>query len=104
LEFGLTTRMREGGSLMAARGPDLECHLNTMFACVQAVPEDDDAVVKHPDVKSIVLKSSSGNLSFCRVARGAAVAGASLAPSARHACRRISEHDRSDDQIEPQHS
>jgi hypothetical protein len=51
--------MREGGSLMAARGPDLECHLNTMFACVQAVPEDDDAVVNDPDVKSIVRKSSS---------------------------------------------
>jgi hypothetical protein len=44
---------------MTARGPDLECHLNTMFACVQAVPEDDAAVVNDPDVKSIVLKSSS---------------------------------------------
>jgi hypothetical protein len=44
---------------MAARGSDLECHLNTMFACVQAVPEDDDTVVNGPDVKSIVLKSSS---------------------------------------------
>jgi hypothetical protein len=32
---------------------------------LQAVPEDGEAVVKEPDVKSIVPKSSSGSLNFC---------------------------------------
>src|SRR5262245_7347034 len=45
LEFGLTTRMRGGGSLMAARGSDLDCHLNTMFAYVA---RDYDEVMKDP--------------------------------------------------------
>jgi len=68
------------------------------------MPEDYDAVMKDADVKSIVPKSSSGSLNFCGVARGAAASRASLVPSGRHACRRISEHDGLGDQIEPQHS
>jgi len=66
-----------------------------MFACVQAVPEDDDAVVNGPDVKSIVRKSSSVIWISVALLAGPAVGGASFAPSARHASRRISEHGRS---------
>jgi len=46
---------------------------------LQAVPEDGDAVLNEPDVKSIVPKSSSGTLNFCGVPHGAGSGGASLA-------------------------
>jgi len=55
---------------------------------LQAVPEDGEAVVKEPDVKSIVPKSSSGRLNFCGRA------------SRRRQWRsepRLSEHDGSED-------
>src|SRR5919204_4999859 len=44
LEFGLTTRMRGGGSLMVARGSDLACEINTMLVVLQAMIDEHDAV------------------------------------------------------------
>src|SRR5262245_11073187 len=42
LELGLTTRMRGGGSLMAARG-SVACDINTMLVVLQAMIDEHDA-------------------------------------------------------------
>jgi hypothetical protein len=52
------------------------------------VPEDGEAVVKEPDVKSIVPKSSSGSLNFC---------GRASRRGQWRSEPRLSEHDGSED-------